>query len=172
MSQAPHSGPPQYLLVPAVLAVILAIAEPLFLQALVAAGTAQLRGAVRRPGAAPLVRVVAAIWVAVTAKTLGQTLATGTAVGQLGRAGPHTWVSEGKGRGREGGGRGRGREREKVRVEGIRRRRQMDGGGIQDGRGTKEWERSGWDEEVEGREDGGEVASQTCWFPPQAGIEN
>lgn len=91
----PYSGPPQYLFIPAVLAVILAIAEPLFLQALMALGTAQRREAVRRPGTAPLVRVVEAVWVAVTSQTLGQTLTTGTAERQIGRAGPHIWASEG-----------------------------------------------------------------------------
>lgn len=69
-----------YLLVPSILAVILAVTDPLSLQALVAVWTAQLRRAARWSHAVHLVRVVTAVGVSVTSQTFRHTLATSAAI--------------------------------------------------------------------------------------------
>lgn len=79
-----------YLLIGPVFAVVLAIAEPLFLQALVAVWTSQLRRAARGSCATHLIGVVAAVGVSITSQTLRHTLTTSTAI-LMGCTGYQTW---------------------------------------------------------------------------------
>lgn len=71
---------PSYLLVRPVFAVVLAVAEPLSLQALVAVGTLELHRAPRGSRATRLIGVVAAVGISVTSEALRHTLTAGTAV--------------------------------------------------------------------------------------------
>lgn len=79
-----------YLLVRPVLAVLLAVAEPLFLQALVAVWTPELRQAARGSRAIHFVRAVAAVGISITPQTLRHTLTASTAI-LVTRTSHQTW---------------------------------------------------------------------------------
>lgn len=69
-----------YLLIRPIFAVVLAIAEPLFLQAQVAVWASQLRWAARWSCAIHLISTVTAVSIAITSESLRHTLTTRTAV--------------------------------------------------------------------------------------------
>lgn len=71
--------PGLHLLVGTILAVVLAITEPLLLQTLMAVWTSQLGGATRRFRTIHLIGMVATVQVSITSHALRDTLATGTA---------------------------------------------------------------------------------------------